>query len=131
MGFDYSEFEKFCTNMNRAANQFKDFLEEFLLKNALEALAKTKKRTPTGETGHLKQKWEISSVVRRGADLVVYLYNPKEYASYVEYGHATRNREGWVEGYFMSTISIEEIERKMPQRFNREFLKFMDSLEVG
>lgn len=130
MGFDYSEFEKFCANMNRAANQFKDFLEDFLLKNALEALNKTKKRTPV-DTEELRRNWEISSVVRKGADLVVYLYNPKEYASHVEYGHATRNREGWVEGYFMSTISIEEIERKMPQRFNREFLKFMDSLEVG
>ena len=130
MGFDYSEFEKFCTNMNRAANQFKDFLEDFLLKNALEALNKTKKRTPV-DSGELRRNWEISSVARKGADLVVYLYNSKEYASYVENGHATRNREGWVEGYYMATISIEEIERKMPQRFNREFLKFMDSLEVG
>ncbi len=130
MGFDYSEFEKFCTNMNRAANQFKDFLEDFLLKNALETLNKTKKRTPV-DSGELRRNWEISSVIRKGADLVVYLYNSKEYASYVENGHATRNREGWVEGYYMATISIEEIERKMPQRFNREFLKFMDSLEVG
>lgn len=130
MGFDYSEFEKFCTNMNRAANQFKDFLEDFLLKNALEALNKTKKRTPV-DSGELRRNWEISSVARKGADLVVYLYNSKEYASYVENGHATRNREGWVEGYYMATISIEEIERKMPQRFNREFLKFMNSLEVG
>lgn len=130
MGFDYSEFEKFCTNMNRAADQFKNFLEDFLTKNALEALNKTKKRTPV-DTGELRRNWEISSVVRKGADLVVYLYNSKEYASYVEDGHATRNREGWVEGYYMATISIEEIERKMPQRFNREFLKFMDSLEVG
>ncbi|WP_415331012.1 HK97 gp10 family phage protein [Clostridium perfringens] len=130
MGFDYSEFEKFCTNMNRAADQFKKFLEDFLTKNALEVLNKTKKRTPV-DTGELRRNWEISSVVRKGADLVVYLYNSKEYASYVEEGHATRNREGWVEGYYMATISIEEIERKMPQRFNREFLKFMDSLEVG
>ncbi|XZJ78223.1 HK97 gp10 family phage protein [Clostridium perfringens] len=130
MGFDYSEFEKFCTNMNRAADQFKNFLEDFLTKNALESLNKTKKRTPV-DTGELRRNWEISSVVRKGADLVVYLYNSKEYASYVEDGHATRNREGWVEGYYMATISIEEIERKMPQRFNREFLKFMDSLEVG
>ncbi|HHD2752270.1 TPA: HK97 gp10 family phage protein [Clostridium perfringens] len=130
MGFDYSEFEKFCSNMNRAANQFKDFLEDFLLKNALEALNKTKKRTPV-DSGELRRNWEISSVIRKGADLVVYLYNSKEYASYVENGHATKNREGWVEGYYMATISIEEIERKMPQRFNREFLKFMDSLEVG
>ena len=116
--------------MNRAANQFKDFLEDFLLKNALEALNKTKKRTPV-DTGELRRNWEISSVVRKGADLAVYLYNSKEYASYVENGHATRNREGWVEGYYMATISIEEIERKLPQRFNREFLKFMNSLEVG
>ena len=130
MGFDYSEFEKFCTNMNRAADQFKNFLEDFLTKNALEVLNKTKKRTPV-DTGELRRNLEISSVIRKGADFVVYLYNSKEYASYVEEGHATRNREGWVEGYYMATISIEEIERKMPQRFNREFLKFMDSLEVG
>ena len=80
--------------MNRAADQFKNFLEDFLTQNALEVLNKTKKRTPV-DTGELRRNWEISSVVRKGADLVVYLYNSKEYASYVEEGHATRNREGW------------------------------------
>ncbi|XZM32527.1 HK97 gp10 family phage protein [Clostridium perfringens] len=130
MGFDYSEFEKFANNFKKASIEFNKFLFDFLTKNALEVLEKIKKRTPV-DSGELRRNWEVTRVIRRGDKLVVYLYNSKQYASYVENGHATRNREGWVEGYYMATISIEEIERKMPKRFNREFLKFMDSLEVG
>ena len=128
MSFDYKEFEKFVDTY-KAAIEFDKFLNKFLIKCALDALGKTKKRTPV-DTGGLKRNWFITRVMKKGDELVVWLYNSQDYASFVEYGHTDRSRTNWVEGYFMATISIEEVQRKIPQRFEREFEKFMLSLEV-
>ena len=129
MSFDYKEFEKFVDTYKKAAIEFDKFLNKFLIKCALDALGKTKKRTPV-DTGGLKKNWFITRVMKKGDELVVWLYNSQDYASFVEYGHTYRSRTNWVEGYFMATISIEEVQRKIPQRFEREFEKFMLSLEV-
>nr|DAL22443.1 MAG TPA_asm: type I neck protein [Caudoviricetes sp.] len=129
MSFDYKEFEKFVDTYKKAAIEFDKFLNKFLIKCALDALGKTKKRTPV-ETGGLKRNWFITRVMKKDDELVVWLYNSQDYASFVEYGHTDRSRANWVEGYFMATISIEEVQRKIPQRFEREFEKFMLSLEV-
>lgn len=129
MSFDYKEFEKFVDTYKKAAIEFDKFLNKFLIKCALDALGKTKKRTPV-ETGGLKRNWFITRVMKKDDELVVWLYNSQDYASFVEYGHTDRSRKNWVEGYFMATISIEEVQRKIPQRFEREFEKFMLSLEV-
>ncbi|MDK0901571.1 HK97 gp10 family phage protein [Clostridium perfringens] len=130
MGADFNELENYVKNFRKMSIEFNKFLFDFLTKNALEALAKTKKRTPV-DTGELRRNWEITRVIKRGDELLVYLYNGKDYASYVEEGHATRNREGWVEGYYMATISIEEVERNIPKRFDREFIRFMAELGVN
>ncbi|MGL4875175.1 MAG: HK97 gp10 family phage protein [Clostridium sp.] len=130
MGLDYSEFLRYAENFKIAQIEFQKFIFDFLTKNAMEALAKTKKRTPV-DTGELRRNWGITRVIRRGNDLVVYLFNNKNYASYVEDGHATVNREGWVEGYYMATISIEEIDSKIPKRFESEFKRFMEGLNLA
>lgn len=129
MSFDYKEFEKFVDTYKKAAIEFDKFLNKFLIKCALDALGKTKKRTPV-DTGGLKRNWFITRVMKKDDELVVWLYNSQDYALFVEYGHTDRSRTNWVEGYFMATISIEEVQRKIPQRFEREFEKFMLSLEV-
>lgn len=130
MRADFSELENYVKNFQKVSIEFNKFLFEFLTKNAMEVLAKTKKRTPV-DTGELRRNWEITRVIRQGEELVVYLYNSKDYASYVENGHTTRDREGWVEGYYMATISLEEVERNIPKRFDSEFIKFMASLGVS
>lgn len=130
MRADFRELENFTKNIQKASIEFNKFIFDFLTKNAMDALAKTKRRTPV-DTGELRRNWEVTRVSRKGAELVVYLYNSKDYASYVENGHTTRDRQGWVEGYYMATISIEEVERNIPKRFDREFIKFMASLGVS
>lgn len=129
MGVDFEEFKNFANNFKKMTFKYDKFLFDFLTKIAMDALAKTKKRTPV-DTGELRRNWHITRVMKKGNDLIVYLYNSKDYASYVEMGHTTRNRTGWVEGYYMATISIEEVERKIPKRFEKEFIKFMASCEV-
>ena len=72
----------------------------------------------------------INSVKQVGDTLEIEVGNIAEYASYVEYGHSTRNG-GWVEGGFMLTISIDEIEQAMPSRFNTELIKFLKNWGIS
>lgn len=130
MGFDYKSFSKFSDDFKAMSIEFDKFVHDFLTKCALEVLANTKKRTPT-DSGELRRNWEVTRVIRRNNELLIYLYNSKDYASYVEFGHATKNREGFIDGIFMATISIDEVERKIPARFEREFKRFMQRMEVG
>lgn len=130
MGANFSELENYVKSFKKMSIEFDKFLFDFLTKNAMEALAKTKKRTPV-DTGELRRNWEITRVRKVDGELVVYLYNSKDYASYVENGHTTPSRSGWVEGYYMATISIEEVERNIPKRFDREFIRFMAELGVN
>ncbi|CEK34297.1 phage protein,Bacteriophage protein of unknown function (DUF646) [[Clostridium] sordellii] len=130
MRADFRELENFTKNIQKASIEFNKFIFGFLTKNAMDVLAKTKSRTPV-DTGELRRNWEVTRIYRKGDELVVYLYNSKDYASYVENGHTTRDRQGWVEGYYMAKISIEEVERNIPKRFDREFIKFMASLGVS
>lgn len=130
MGVDYREFKEFVTNFKKMQAQYSKFLNEFIVKMAMDSLARTKKRTPV-DTGELRRNWYITDAIRKSnSEIVVYLYNTKDYASYVELGHTTRNRTGWVEGYYMATISIEEVNQKLPRRFENEFKKFLREMEV-
>ena len=53
----------------------------------------------------------------------VEIVNPVEYASYVEFGHRTRNRKGWVRGRFMLSISEREIASSAPAILERKIQK--------
>ena len=54
---------------------------------------------------------------------VIEVINPVEYASYVEFGHRTRNHKGWVEGKFMLTISEQEIRSDAPRVLENKLKK--------
>lgn len=101
---------------------------------AARLLAKVIKRTPVGQYpkgsgkvgGTLRRGWTAEqtsdaaayvnslNVTKQGNDYVIEIINPVEYASYVEFGHRTRDHTGWVEGKFMLTISEDEIRKSAP-----------------
>lgn len=58
-----------------------------------------------------------------GNAYVIEIINPVEYASYVEFGHRTRNHKGWVEGKFMLTISEQEIRSDAPRVLENKLKK--------
>ena len=120
MSVDYSEFIKFRDKFERLSNEFENFLKQFLIKQALDVLAKTKRNSPV-DTGLLRNSWTIGEVVRDGDTLKVTISNPVEYAKYVEYGHMDRGHKKWINGKFMCSLSIIEVKKKMPKRFQREF----------
>ena len=61
-----------------------------------------------------------------GNDYVIEIINPVEYASYVEFGHRTRNHKGWVEGHFMLTISEDEISKSAPRILEKKLKTYLE-----
>ena len=67
-----------------------------------------------GKNGKPAKEYAASLPVRKVGDYYeIEIINPVEYASYVEFGHRTRNG-GWVEGQYMLTISEERLKQISP-----------------
>lgn len=126
-GLDFGGMSQLQQQMRRLESDFDQFLRQFLLKQALDALARTKDNTPV-DTGLLRASWTIGEVQRVGNSLVVTISNPTEYASFVEYGHMTRDRKRWIEGRFMCKLAIDEVFRLIPQRFQMDFATWIRRL---
>lgn len=135
-GFDYTEFKQFRDRFNKMYKQFDQWLHQFILKEGMRFIAKVKPRTPV-DTGDLRNHWQLAGITLEGSELKCWFVNSMDYATFVEYGHAKPYRSGaqpgsadWVEGYFMMTVSLDEIERQMPSRFDKAFQAFLSSLGV-
>lgn len=137
------------------------WIRELLLEMAYRADRKIKKRTPVGfygekqvvikrgknkgktrtvkvkgshghTGGNLRRNWQVGNVVRKGNAFEVEIYNNTEYASFVEHGHrAGKNSTRWVEGRFMMTISLKEIERQLPGFIERKQIQLLEQLMNG
>ena len=125
--------------------QMDQFLTSCAKELAARLLAKVIKRTPVGQYpaesgkkgGTLRRGWtggqnsnasayaNSLTVNKSGADYVIEIINPVEYASYVEFGHRTRNHKGWVEGHFMLTISEDEIRRSAPRILEKKLKDYL------
>ncbi len=63
-----------------------------------------------------------------GSNFEIEIINPVEYASYVEFGHRTRDGTGWVEGRYMLTTSEEALKTAAPRILEKMLLEsFMDA----
>ena len=136
MPFDYSGFQDYRNRFNIMATQFDVWLYQFILNEGMRFIARVRPRTPV-DTGDLRNHWQIESVSRVGNTLHCWFINPMRYATHVEYGHAKPYKSGaaegsadWVQGYFMMTITLDEIQAAMPRRFNTQFTNFLLSLGV-
>ena len=98
----------------------------------------TKRINPSGKQGGtLRRGWTFGekidageynsflSVEHIGENFVIEIINPVEYASYVEYGHRTRDHQGWVQGRFMLTISEQEVQEIAPNVLASKIEKFI------
>lgn len=164
MSFDYSGMEELLENFKKLQKRHEQFIRDFLKEQGLRALAKTKKLTPE-DTGELRNAWELSDVMRKGDELYIVLFNPKEYASFVEEGHMQHRRflpikyleespksakyvewlkdyygydmggvmlqEKWIPGFHMARISVTQIEKQIPARYEKALKQFMKGLGVG
>ena len=130
-------------NLNE--QQIDEFIQMCSKELAARLLAKVIKRTPVGQYskssgkkgGTLRRGWtngkaqaahqyaQNLKVHSYGGVYVIEIINPVEYAEYVEFGHRTRNHEGWVEGQFFLTISEQEIEKDAPRVLTNKLNKFL------
>jgi hypothetical protein len=144
-GCNFNDWERLKENLDATEEQLNGFLESCAKELAARLLAKVIKRTPVGQYpkdsgkkgGTLRRGWTAGKnenatayaqslkVNHFGDTYVIEIINPTEYASYVEFGHRTRNHQGWVEGKFMLTISEQEIESAAPAILERKVKKLL------
>ena len=142
---DFRDLDDFRKKLEKhfGGNQVDLFIDACAKELAARLLAKVIKRTPVGQYpkssgkkgGTLRRGWtngqnqaasayaDSLKVNHFGDAFVIEIINPVEYASYVEFGHRTRNHEGWVEGKFMLTISEQEIESDAPRILENKLKK--------
>lgn len=58
-----------------------------------------------------------------GNNYIIEIVNPVEYSSYVEFGHRTKNGNGWVSGRFMMTVSEQELQSIAPAILEKKLKK--------
>lgn len=105
--FDISQLEGFRDNIKNFDTDA--FIKSCCKELGARLLRKTKFRTPV-KTGNLRRNWFVDETVSvNGKKYKIDVFNSTEYAPYVEYGHRTRNHNGWVEGCFMLTESENEL----------------------
>ena len=145
---DYDELRKLKEQIEQfgSPEQVDLFLTSCAKELAARLLAKVIKRTPVGQYpegsgkvgGTLRRGWtgeknasganyaKSLHVNKVGNDYVIDIVNPVEYASYVEFGHRTRDHKGWVEGHFMLTISEEEIRKSAPNILQKKLKNYLE-----
>lgn len=149
---DFHELQEFQRKIDSLSEQqIRKFCEDCAKELAARLLAKAIKRTPvgvyppeTGKTGGtLRRGWTSQGgnagrqttsakqyvnslrVTHSGGNYVIEITNPVEYASYVEFGHRTRDHKGWVNGKFMMTISEKEVDALAPGILQRKLTRYL------
>lgn len=151
---DFSQLKDLQKRMEKLQrNDFQAFCEECAKELAARLLAKVIKRTPVGQYepstgkmgGTLRRGWTAKTeeeaksggnqnakayadslqVTKMGDVYQIEIINPVHYASYVEYGHRTRNHKGWVPGRFMLTISEKELDVQAPKILEKKLMKYL------
>lgn len=122
---DFRKLQQLADNVQALVNgEANNFTMNAVNEIALRLLRRIKQKTPVKESA-LKDNWDIGSITHVGNTYKIEIINPMDYASYVEYGHrqtpgryvsaiGKRLKASWVNGKFMMTISISEIEAQMP-----------------
>lgn len=122
---DISEFKVWRDNVEKLMKlDIEKFCKQVSLELAQRLLRKVILRTLPGQYppssgkqgGTLRRGWQTQrsklKVQKIGSyGYLIVIVNPVEYASYVEYGHRTRNHKGWVMGKFILTNSVKEIDK--------------------
>lgn len=155
MGFEKKELEDLLKNFKELASDYENFLGDFLTRQGLDCVAETKKNTPV-DTGRLRNSWQCSKVFKKGNERYVVVGTDKDaltdaetktvseggkvsnlvmqnnvyYASWIEDGHKTVNGK-WVKGYHMARNALNQIEKNLPGRFQKDFDRWCKSKGVG
>lgn len=126
LSIDSKELSAYLSSITVMKDDYNKFLRKFLLEMAERILARVKPRTPV-VSGDLKRGWDLGEIQGSGKNISIEILNGMEYATDVEYGHrivVNGSEVGWSEGRFMLKISMDEVRKQMPARYQAEFKKF-------
>lgn len=151
---DFRELKDLQKRMERMQrSDMEAFCEEVAKELAARLLAKVIRRTQPGvypassgkKGGTLRRGWTAKTeaeamtggnvkagdyakslpITKTGNTYEIEIINPVHYASYVEYGHRTRNHKGWVQGKFMLTKSEIELDAQAPKILEKKLMKYL------
>ena len=107
---------RFIRTLNNATNNFDEEASKRLNNISQKLVAKVKLKTPVGKVkgGTLRRSWRV----KKDGDLARIVYNNVEYGPHVEYGHRTRGGKSFVDGRYMLTKSVKEIEDTLTSEFS-------------
>lgn len=148
MSVDISQLKKFRDNLDKINSD--KFCRACAKELTARLLRKVVKNTPVGVYEHrvggtLRRGWTVDThqqaeggtnvsvtdyvngiqIRRSGNTYTIEVKNPVEYASYVEYGHRTRNHQGWVEGQFILTVAVDELNRQSQRVIENKLNKWL------
>lgn len=133
--YDISQLKEFRDNLEKLDKDA--FLKSCVNELSARLLRKVKKRTPVGiypkgsgkTGGTLRRNWYVENHISvNGKEYKVDIYNNTHYAPYVEYGHRTRNHNGWVNGRFMLTESENELRLQADAILKRKLEKALKDI---
>lgn len=134
---DLEKFAKKLENFNES--EIDTLMADCVREISGRFIRKVKKKTPVykrreGEKathvgGTLRRGWRVMEPIKVSGSMVATIFNPVEYASYVEYGHRKRGGKGWVMGRFMMGRTEEEMQgvaqKVVENRVNAKFSELM------
>jgi hypothetical protein len=132
---DFKQLKRFQEKMQKLdVNQINEICISLTNELSARLLRKVIKRTPVGQYpsgsgktgGTLRRGWNIGEITKSGNTYEVEIINPTEYASYVEFGHRTRNHKDWVKGRFMITISEKELEAQATKVIEKRIMEYLE-----
>ena len=103
----------FIRTLNNASNNFDEEASKRLNNITQKLVAKVKLKTPV-DSGVLRRSWRVMSE----GQLARIVYNNVKYGPMVEYGHRTRGGKSFVDGRYMLTKSVKEIEDTLTSEFS-------------
>ncbi|WP_240415672.1 HK97 gp10 family phage protein [Paenibacillus periandrae] len=123
--FDFRKWKKKQQELQKLKQSFSGFEEKCMKELAAELRTKAVALTPT-DAGNLRKSWTVGPVRRTGSDVRIEVSNTDPNASNVEYGYHTPNLHEWVPGKHMLAVSVEQLERELPNMLEQKLQKFID-----
>ena len=124
MSFEIEGLDDLIKKLKKGDSEIEKGLSDMVSKLGQSLIGRVKRKTPVGKSyknhtgGTLRRSWHIKKMDK----YTVRVYNNTHYAGYVEFGHRTRGGKSFVEGRYMLTKSLNEIEQQ------REEMEYFQSI---
>ncbi|WP_159459807.1 HK97 gp10 family phage protein [Scatolibacter rhodanostii] len=161
---NYEDLKNLLKRLEAAEQESPAFVEKLAKQIAARLLRALKKNTPVYETpdylnpikdyekraqyqfkrtgGTLRRAWTAERVQIKGDIVQITIFNPMEYASYVNYGHrqtpgryvpqiGLRLKKSWVQGSFFMEKSENQTEQYIQQMLEPQIMQFLKGVFDG